>query len=254
MAVKANLDNTIGAAFLGISVACILIGIAMVQTHSYYRNYPRDWVFQKFAVGVLMVLAILHLGFTIHAIYFYLITNFGNPRGLAIVIWSFKLEVIFNTLMVIFVQGLYAMRVWKLGNHFSRFWPAVVGVVVAGGWGLGFVSIVNSFRHGSFIELGPMSKVIYSTFATSTGIDIVIATAMCYYLYRSRTSFSGTNNKIIIVMKYVLVSGFLTSACSLSTLISHYAKHPGLHWDRRDIAQLVHQQLFCNVKCEKIDK
>jgi hypothetical protein len=26
------------------------MGIAMVQTHLYYHNYPKDWMFQKVAV------------------------------------------------------------------------------------------------------------------------------------------------------------------------------------------------------------
>jgi len=32
-------------------LAISLIGIAMVQTHSYYINYPKDWMFQKVAVS-----------------------------------------------------------------------------------------------------------------------------------------------------------------------------------------------------------
>ncbi|KIM37528.1 hypothetical protein M413DRAFT_257046 [Hebeloma cylindrosporum] len=225
MAAKATLDNTIGAAFLGLSASCLLTGIAIVQAHLYYRNHPRDWMFQKVAVGVLIALAVLHMAFTLHALYFYLITNFGNPKALRTVIWSFKLEVIFNTIMVVLVQSLYAMRVWKLGNHFSRFWPALVGFIVAGGWGVGILSIANACRQTDFGNLDSMRNVIYATFSTATAVDIIIATAMCYYLNRSRSPFQGTNHKIFLIMRYVLISGFLTSACSLSTLIS-YATMP----------------------------
>lgn len=217
---KATVDNTLGAAFLGIAASCILIGISMVQTHSYYQSYPKDWMFQKVAVGVLMSLAILHTVFTIHAIYFYLIVNFGNPKGLGSVIWSFKLQVVFNTIMVLLVQGLYAMRVWKLGKHFSRFSPAIVGIVVACGWGVGFLSIVESFKQTSFNNLDSMKKVLYATFSIATGIDFVIAGAMCYYLNKSRSSFVGTNNKILTIMRYVLITGCVTSACSFSALIT----------------------------------
>ncbi|KIM38408.1 hypothetical protein M413DRAFT_447869 [Hebeloma cylindrosporum] len=226
MAIPVTLDNTIGIAFLGLSASCLLIGISIVQTHLYYHNYPKDWMFQKVAVRIVAkltrkenpniitpssTLAALHTVFTIHAMYFYLIDNFGNPKAS-----NRRL-----TLMVIMVQTLYGLRVWKLGKHFSRFWPAVVVVVVAGGW----VAMIDAFGQKDFSNLDSMKKIIYATFATATGIDFVIAIAMCYYLNRSRTSFAGTNNKIFIVMRYVLITGFLTSACSLSTLIT-YATMP----------------------------
>jgi len=65
-------NNTIDAAFLGISASCMwvtswtileapwysyppaisLTGIAIVQTHLYYHQYPKDWMFQKVAVSI----------------------------------------------------------------------------------------------------------------------------------------------------------------------------------------------------------
>ncbi|KIM38364.1 hypothetical protein M413DRAFT_245084 [Hebeloma cylindrosporum] len=221
MAVKVTLDNTLGAAFLGTMAACLLIGISIVQTHSYYRNYPRDWMFQKIAVGVLMVFLVLITIFTIHAMYFYLITNFGNPKGLETVIWSFKMQVLFNTFIILSVQGLYALRVWKLGSNFSRIWPGVVGFVVAGGWAVGFFALSHSMNQTDFTDLDEMRGTIPAMFAVATAIDIIIAGSMCYYLNRSRSSFAATNNKIFTVMRYVLITGFLTSACSLATLITY---------------------------------
>ncbi|KIM35942.1 hypothetical protein M413DRAFT_323496 [Hebeloma cylindrosporum] len=220
MAVKVTLDNTLGAAFLGVSASCVLTGIAVLQTHLYYHTYPKDWMFQKVAVGVLMTLAGLHLIFSLHSVYHYLITNFGNMKAIQSVIWSFKLQVLINALMVLFVQGLYALRIWKLGRHISRIWPTFMGCIVAGGWSVGFILVVKSYQATSFENLDAMNGIVYATFTTATTIDVMIATTMCYYLNRSRSSFAGTNNKIIIVMRYVLISGFLTSACSLSALIT----------------------------------
>ncbi|KIM38418.1 hypothetical protein M413DRAFT_30241 [Hebeloma cylindrosporum] len=209
MAVQVTLDNTIGAAFLGTMGACLLIGISIVQTHLYFHNYPKDWMFQKVAVGVLMGLGTLNTIFTIHAMYFYLIVNFGNPKGLQTVIWSFKMQVLFNTLIILSVQGLYAMRVWKrrkIGRHFSRILPAVVVFIVAAGW----VALSHSMKQTDFSNLDEMRGTIPAMFATATAIDVVIAATMCYYLNLGRSSFIETNNKIFIIMRYVLVSGALT--------------------------------------------
>ncbi|KAG6918476.1 hypothetical protein DXG01_014103 [Tephrocybe rancida] len=70
-----------------------------------------------------------------------------------------------------------------------------------------------------------MSWVIYTSFAWPAVIDLVIAIAMCYYLFRSKSGFSGTNSKIIMIIRMILISGFLTSACSLTALIC-YATMP----------------------------
>lgn len=221
MKVPVTLDDTLGAALVGVVISCILFGIAIVQTHLYYYNFPKDWMLQKASVGVLMALATLHMVFTIHALYYYLIVNFGNPEGLDTIVWSFKLQVLFNTLIVFLVQGLYAVRIWKLGKHFSRFLPAVVGFTVACGWGVGFLLIDKAYEETTFSNLSAMSPFIYMAFTTATAIDAILASAMCYYLNWGRSPFIGTSNKIVTVMRYVLITGFLTSACSLSTLMTY---------------------------------
>ncbi|KIM38404.1 hypothetical protein M413DRAFT_30231 [Hebeloma cylindrosporum] len=238
-AMQVTLDNTIGAAFLGVAMSCNLFGIAIVQTHVYYINFPKDWTFQKVSVGVLMILATLNLTFTVHAVHYYLIVNFGNPSGLETIVWSFKLQAVFNVLMIVFVQGLYVIRVWKrrslhitfnfrylmteekVGNHFSWFGPAVAALVVAGGWAVGLLLVSQLYGKTSFATLDTMSPVIYATFIAATTIDVVIASSMCYYLNQSRSSFFRTNNTILTAMRYVLITGCLTSACSLSALIAY---------------------------------
>ncbi|KIM46891.1 hypothetical protein M413DRAFT_23222 [Hebeloma cylindrosporum] len=238
MVAKVTLDNTLGAAFLGMCASSILIGIAIVQTHLYYRTYPRDWMYQKVAVGVLLAVAIPHMVFAMHAVYFYIIINFGNPRGLQTVIWSFKVQVIFNTLTVIFVQGLYAVRVWKrneVGSHFSRILPAAVVLIVAGGWAVGLLATVESFKQKDFTNIDSMKTVLKLIFGTATCVDLIIAGAMCYYLYQSRTTFVGTNNKIFTVMQYVLITGCLTSLSSLCTLLLYATMPDNLVWIGMDL-------------------
>lgn len=219
---KPILDNTIGAVFLGTSASCLLFGLAIVQTRLYYHNFPKDWTFQKISVAVLMTLATSHLLFTLHAVYFYLIVNFGRLAALESIVWSFKLQLLISTMMAILVQSLYAMRVWKLGRQFSRFWPGLVVFIVAGGWAVGIFAMVNSYERKYFTDLDSMRRIIYAAPAIATSVDVILATALCYYLRRSRSAFvGGTNNKILIIMRYVIVTGFLTSACSLSALITY---------------------------------
>jgi len=220
MAVEVTLGNTIGAAFLGCIGAAILYGITNLQVFVYYQKYPNDWRFQRISVGVLWFLDSLHLALTIHAVYHYLIDSFGNLAAEEVIFWSFKLQIAVNVVIVLVVQSLYALRVWRLGSHFSRVWPWVVIVSVAGGYAVGILLAVETYAVNTFAALQEIKWAIYSSFATSTAIDIIIAVAICFYLQRSRSGFTVTNFKIVTIMKYVVVSGFLTSACSTTALIT----------------------------------
>ena len=104
-----------------------LFGIAIIQTHLYYINFPKDWAFQRVSVNIVAnflakksdviflicsrlgsscrrrissftrgvkwpwhsnrILATLNMIFTVHAVYYYLIVNFGNSAGLDNIVW-----------------------------------------------------------------------------------------------------------------------------------------------------------------------
>ncbi|KAL0952276.1 hypothetical protein HGRIS_006566 [Hohenbuehelia grisea] len=50
--VTLTLDNTIGAAYLGVVGSAILFGVSNLQTYIYYTQYPHDWRWQKFSFRV----------------------------------------------------------------------------------------------------------------------------------------------------------------------------------------------------------
>jgi len=223
MAVPVTLGNTIGAAFLGTVFAAVLFGVTNLQVYLYFQNYPQDWRIQKISVFSLWILDIIHLSLTIAAVYHYLIDSFGSMAALQLVVWSFKLQIAVNVIIVLLVQTLYAVRVWKLGRHYQRIWPILVAIIVGSGYAIGIVLAVKTYGINSFAELNEMSWVVYASFSSSTIIDVVIATAMCFYLIRSRSGFAGTNNKIVVIIRMTLISGFMTSACSLAALIAYAA-------------------------------
>ncbi|KAG6835660.1 hypothetical protein H0H93_016036 [Arthromyces matolae] len=101
-----------------------------------------------------------HLVLTISAMYHYLINSFGSLSALQLVFWSFKLGVAanvsdlftvaiarlnyFKMVIIVAVQTLYAVRIWKLGRHYQRTWPILIGVVVASGYAIGISAKFSS--------------------------------------------------------------------------------------------------------------
>ncbi|KAJ4479133.1 hypothetical protein J3R30DRAFT_3882105 [Lentinula aciculospora] len=216
-----SFDNTLGAVFIGMVGATFLFGITTLQVYLYYHHYNRDSHFHKFAVAVLWILDTTHLVLIVHAAYHYVIKGFGDAFNLAFIVWSVKVQVTINVIIILFVQSLYAYRVWILGGYHHGVLGYIVAGVVLGGFGIGVVLAYKIYTIQMFEELHTISWTIDLSLATSTAIDFTIASTMCFYLHKSRGSESQLNSRISTVMQYSLGSGLFTSACSLSTLFTY---------------------------------
>ncbi|PBK63014.1 hypothetical protein ARMSODRAFT_1007931 [Armillaria solidipes] len=242
---KVILGETLGALYVGATIAAVLFGITNLQAVIYYNKYPSDWILDT-----------LHVALTTHAMYFYLVEMFGDLAGALVhSVWSFKVQLGINTLIVVYVQGLYAIRIWKrscfyalvivtdkasdtVGRHFHKFLPWFVFLAVAASLGIQVALLVSSglanyasdsFRSRNlsitrnFSDIAAIKTSIYTIFATIAVTDFVIALMVCYYLHKSRaaTKFSSTASLLLNLMRIIVVSGLATSACSLLTLISY---------------------------------
>ncbi|KAJ3718030.1 hypothetical protein DFJ43DRAFT_1159623 [Lentinula guzmanii] len=216
-----TIDNTLGAVFIGIVGATFLFGITTLQVYLYYHHYRRDSRFHKLAVAVLWILDIVHLVLILHAVYHYAVNGFGDAVNLTSIVWSVKIQVTINVVIVLFVQSLYAYRVWILGGYHHGVLGYIVAGVVTGGFGIGAALAYKIYTIQLFEELHTISWSIDLSLATSTAIDFMIASTMCYYLHKSRGSETELNSRISTVMQYSLSSGLFTSACSLTTLFTY---------------------------------
>lgn len=237
-----TLDNTIGAAFVGSVFAAALYGVTNIQVYSYYTTHRKDYLLNKFSVALLWILDSLHLSLTIMAMYHYLIESFGLHIELEIVHWSYKLQIVVNIVIVVFVHTLYAIRVWKLecllskssnvatsrdqnllgrpvGWNLSFILFVLVCFVIVVGYATGIALAIKTFSIHRFVDIESISWIIIASFACSTLIDFILSTAMCYYLTSTKTSLSKINNKIITITRLTFASGCLTSACSLVCLV-----------------------------------
>ncbi|KAF8994490.1 hypothetical protein BDQ17DRAFT_1366874 [Cyathus striatus] len=216
-----TIENTLGAVFLGLIGAAFLFGISTLQVCWYYHSYPQDLWMHKFSVGVLWTLDALHLSVITHAVYTYAVRGFGDLAGLETIIWSIKLQVLLNVIVVLMVHSLYAIRVWRLGGYHRGFLGYLVAFTVAGGSVIGIVVACRIFSLDSYNNLDHISWLIIAAFATATSIDFMIATAMCYYLRKSQGSITRLHSRISTVMQYTLSTGLLTSACSLAAIFTY---------------------------------
>ncbi|KAK0243606.1 hypothetical protein EDD85DRAFT_976276 [Armillaria nabsnona] len=123
-----SIDATFGACYIGTIIAAILFGISNLQVVIYYKKYPNDWWVYRYSVAILWVLDTIHVALSTHALYFYLITMFGDLiGGLENGLWTMKLQLSLNISLVVYVQWLYAIRLWRC----SWFWIADIDISIA---------------------------------------------------------------------------------------------------------------------------
>ncbi|KAK0487962.1 hypothetical protein IW261DRAFT_1451267 [Armillaria novae-zelandiae] len=220
-----SLGESIGALYLGSNIASILYGITNLQGLSYYKRYPNDWWVYRYSVTLLWVLDTLHVALSTHALYFYLITMFGNlVSDLESDLWSMKWQLYLNDLIVVYVQGLYAVRLWKLGRHFHKILPWFVAFAVIASLGSTIYVVHSIHITPNLASASNIKRAICAFFSTIAATDVIIAIPMTYYLHRSRGRIilsSKASSVLLRLMRLVLVSGLVTSACSLLTLISY---------------------------------
>ncbi|KAK0226863.1 hypothetical protein EDD85DRAFT_1027352 [Armillaria nabsnona] len=199
-----SLGMTLGALYIGATVAAILFGITNLQAVIYYKNYPDDWWVYRYSVALLWILDALHVALSMHALYHYLIDLFGNFAAIYDVVWSFKLQNLFNVVIVMAVQALYAIRLWKLDQNSYKvvLWFVILAVMAA--FGSGIYTIVDVYSLSNFLSMEKIRKAICFSFTITEVSDFIIAVAMCYYLHKSRsvTKFSSYKCMCIAITNY----------------------------------------------------
>ncbi|OJA19995.1 hypothetical protein AZE42_05639 [Rhizopogon vesiculosus] len=66
----------------------------------------------KLVVIWLWMLDALHLALITHCVYYYLVANYANISVLTEIVWSFKLQIVIDIIIVFGVHVLYVYRIW----------------------------------------------------------------------------------------------------------------------------------------------
>ncbi|KAG2145825.1 hypothetical protein DEU56DRAFT_788260 [Suillus clintonianus] len=179
--------------------------------------------FYKLAVVWLWIIDALHCALIVYGIYDHLVTNYANIPALQEIIWSAKLQVPVEIFIAWSVNLLYVHRIWIVSKGRSRALPIIVSILVVLGSGVAISLIWELYQCHVFADLIRIDWAIYSTLGTTTFLDILIASSLCYLLATSRTGYSNTDFFVTKLMGYTISTGCLTSIFSLMTIITFAA-------------------------------
>ncbi|KAJ3898066.1 hypothetical protein F5879DRAFT_995196 [Lentinula edodes] len=225
-----SISSVFGSGLVGIVLAATLFGVYSSQVYSYYNNYSKDKAWMKLLVALIWVILSLQYALNLHAIYTYLIDDFGQDAKLAVANWDWLSYAVLTSVTSILVQLFFARRLFYLLRNKIAKW-AVPGIISA-------FSLIG-FIFGVFITQSSIHMKLFSSFTKITwGIDlwlganvtcdICITLCMCYALHTSRTGIKSTDRLINKLMAYSVQTGAVTSFTEIFCLATFTAS--GFHF------------------------
>ncbi|KAJ3932852.1 MAG: hypothetical protein NXY57DRAFT_1001081 [Lentinula lateritia] len=199
-----SLNNTMGAAYIGVLVAGFLLGLSCLQAYIYFSE-QNDNRGIRFLVGLVVFFDFVHQALISHTVYYYLILNYANPSALSLAVWY--AEVLFNGFTAFCVQS--NSNVWVTG--------IVVSLVLAE-FAFGIIALV---RVSTFVELAADLKELSITVnALAAAGDVLIAGILTLLLQKSKTGFQRSDTMLNKLTMFAVNTGALTSLCAVASLIS----------------------------------
>ncbi|KDR70469.1 hypothetical protein GALMADRAFT_144753 [Galerina marginata CBS 339.88] len=227
------LSNTFGAYTIATFVTAVFLMESMDQAWHYFNTYS-DRPIIKYTVGALVALEMLHLAVSIHALYFFLITNYLNPLALLQNVWSLNVyslivlplswtmlmdytkDYIRHHLIVLLVHLSYAMRIYHVSGK-KKVIALAIGFVSLIHCALGWV-VVAVLQNLAFQRPVLSEMLTKAVLASAIPIDVIIAYTLCYYLHTNRSGMKQTDRLINRLMMYTINCGVLTSILDIVTL------------------------------------
>ncbi|KAJ7355166.1 hypothetical protein DFH08DRAFT_851868 [Mycena albidolilacea] len=215
------LDALARPLMIGFMISAPLYGIAIAQAAYYFRAFPKDPIYVKTVVAILIVIDTVHMIIMIQSYNSWFLVDLLAP--------VFPKPLTMNTLLAYLVmfltQGIYAMRIWILSNNNRPVTALVIILAVAQLVG-GLVQAIDVTINNTFdvVQGSKTFRVCFYLLAPSSlACDTLITASMVYFLKGHSSAVQRTSQIMQIVNKivtYTLSVGMLTTACTAGTFIA----------------------------------
>uniref|UniRef100_A0A0W0G5Z1 DUF6534 domain-containing protein n=1 Tax=Moniliophthora roreri TaxID=221103 RepID=A0A0W0G5Z1_MONRR len=216
-----DLGDTFGAILVATVISSCLYGVTCLQTWYYFRNYS-DSILIRGVVLVILALETIHAVFITHAMYYYLILNYGNSSALLTHIWSTIGIVPLTSAIRSLVHLFYAIRVYLLSRKRDWWTPTIVCILNAAQVALSITATVETAQSPYFAVTDHSKEFliigILPLFFTAAG-DIVCAVALSYYLHSNRSGIKSTDTRINKLIVHAVNNGVLTVVAIILVII-----------------------------------
>ncbi|EJD07968.1 uncharacterized protein FOMMEDRAFT_150579 [Fomitiporia mediterranea MF3/22] len=216
----ADLRLTYGAMFIGSVISVFLSGIGTLQAYMYFRHYGRkDSRVIRLMVLAVWILDFIHTVFICHAVWNYLVLNWGNLQELDRLIWSIGASIGVTGLVTFIVQMFFTFRVWRFSKR-NKYLGICVTCMAAVRLGSALATSVEMIRLGHYSTFIREFRWLFTAgLALSCFIEILLTSSLCYYLQINRTGYSTMDEIIHRLLMYTVSNGLITTFASLLAML-----------------------------------
>ncbi|KIY73427.1 hypothetical protein CYLTODRAFT_485576 [Cylindrobasidium torrendii FP15055 ss-10] len=208
-----------GPALAGIVVATMMYGMCVLQALSYYERFPKDPLWMKAYVGILMLTETLNSGFTIAWIYGVLITNWGNILALAELNWLLATEPAMIGIMACLAQNFFAWRIKSLTESWYIPIAILLLSITALVGGLVFSAAFATYPFAASLATERSARVLASIWLVPPTIaDALITVTLSLHLRKSRSGIKRTETIINSIIRTTVQNGMLTTVIAVVDL------------------------------------
>ncbi|EIW58318.1 uncharacterized protein TRAVEDRAFT_28976 [Trametes versicolor FP-101664 SS1] len=214
-----DINSTFGALFIGFGASSLAFGVLCMQAYSYFRRYPSDVWWYKCLVAALWILELVDQALIGHAVYFYVVTEWGQLLALLEgPKWSLIVQVTVGAVVGAIVKLCFGLRVWRFSKHNVPVTMLIMLGTLAQ-LAAAFVFTVRAFHIPSIARVGDLKLVGSIAIGLGMATDVITAASLCFFLRGLKTGYQRDDSIVNTLTLYAINTGVITSAISLSTLI-----------------------------------
>ncbi|PCH44055.1 hypothetical protein WOLCODRAFT_164888 [Wolfiporia cocos MD-104 SS10] len=226
-------DTYMGGMLIGVVVQSIFYGVASTLFWTYHRNWKRDSWFIRSVLTIAWALCTFCLAISLHALYFFTITDASSPRALSMSPWSSRILTTAMSLVIFIVRALFIERLRRLyiaqGDLNPKFSLGICLTILLSLADLagGIAITVQLFSKPDESILHDMGALFETMFAVAVAADLLLTGMLCICLHYLRTGLRRTNSVINFLILYTINTGASQQLISLPPTLSEDA-HTGL--------------------------
>ncbi|KAH9943604.1 hypothetical protein B0H21DRAFT_709948 [Amylocystis lapponica] len=199
------IDLTAGAIEIGAIISVFLYGITTVQAYIFFRSSAEDSTKLKLLVLVVWLLESFLTILTCIYLYTITITSYGDAKAFNVMSWSMNLIPFVGGLVSAITQAFFSWRIYVISGHYP------VSIILWAGSTLRVaitltVSILG-FKAKTISDFeARWGWTILLSFSVAMAVDLLNASALCYFLWRRPEVSPGTHHLIDKVMAWAIES------------------------------------------------
>ncbi|GAW06687.1 hypothetical protein LENED_008627 [Lentinula edodes] len=209
-----SLNSTLGVLEIGILISGVLFGVVTTQVYVYHKNFPKDSLWLQ--LGLVDGMWLIELGHTMcifHAIYFYTVANYGDPKALLVAPVTLGIAVVLHGITTILVQAYFTYRIFRFSKKpylipiFSTFlmFAQLLAVTTLSAEAIKVAQI----SLGLYLE--KWEWLLLTTLWLRVAADLTISSSLVFFLYRQRdNAYKSTVLVVDRLIRWTIETGVVT--------------------------------------------